>query len=136
MLTRMSWEMPADASNVPLCRKAVRLLLEHNSIVDRDVDDAELVLGELCANVIRHAYDCTEGSMEIEMALNDLDLVVSVSDSGRGFDVRDRPLTPTFSASGGMGFFLMEHFADRVCIDSGIGADGSAVTATRRVMRR
>jgi anti-sigma regulatory factor (Ser/Thr protein kinase) len=131
----MTWEMPADASNVPLCRKAVRLLLEHNLISDHDVDDAELVLGELCANVIRHAYEVTAGSMEIQMALNGLDLMVSVSDSGRGFDTRNRPATPMFSASGGMGFFLMEHLSDQVTIDSS-NDKGSAVTATRRVMRR
>ena len=135
MVIRMSWKMPADASNVPLCRKAARLLLEHNLIADHDVDDAELVLGELCSNVIRHAYDTPTGSMEVNMALNDLDLVVSVSDSGRGFDSGNLPSTPMFSASGGMGFFLMEQFSDNVSIDS-INGGGSAVTATRRVMRR
>jgi serine/threonine-protein kinase RsbW len=108
----------------------VRLLLEHNQIVVEDIDDVELIVGELCANVIRHAYDHASGRYAVEAALDGAELCISVSDSGRGFDSAALPEEPQFTAAGGMGFFLMNRFSDRMRFHA-VDGGGSAIVAHR-----
>lgn len=135
MQTRMLWDIPAEAANVSLCRHAVRILLEHNSISETDIDDAELVVGELCSNVVRHAYDARAGRIAVKVELNGLDVCMSVTDTGKGFDSQALPDPPVFTESGGMGFYLMQNFSDNLTIgveDFG----GSAITAMRHVSTR
>jgi serine/threonine-protein kinase RsbW len=108
----------------------VRLLLEHNRIEVEDIDEVELIVGELCANVIRHAYDHSSGRYSVEAALDGSDLCISVSDSGRGFDSAALPDEPQFTAAGGMGFYLMNRFSDRMRFQA-VDGGGSAIVAHR-----
>lgn len=112
-----------------LCRRTVRLLLEHNHVLDRDIDEVELILGELCANVIRHAYGADGGRYSVEVSIEGYLMCLSVSDRGRGFDSEALP-EPSFTEDGGMGLFLMGQFADRIEFHAADGG-GSAVVATR-----
>lgn len=130
MLIRLTWDLPAEASHVSLCRRTVRLLLEHSEILQDDVDDVELILGELCANVVRHAYDHQSGRYTVEAALDGLEFCVAVTDQGRSFDTSRLSGAPQFTEAGGMGFFLMNRFSDRVQIRA-VEGGGSAVLAYR-----
>ena len=114
----------------------MRLLLEHNEISEEDIDDVELILGELCANVIRHAYDATDDSARyvVEAGLNGLELCISVTDRGRGFDSGRLSESPNFTEAGGMGFFLMNSFSDRLSF-RGVEGGGSAIVAYRTLRR-
>lgn len=135
MLIRLTWELPAENAHVPLCRRTVRMLLEHGRVVEEDIDGIELIIGELCANVIRHAYKDPDGRYVVEVALDDMELRLSVTDSGCGFNQADLPPEPRFSEIGGMGFFLISHFADRFEFQAAEGG-GSAITASRTLRRR
>lgn len=135
MLTRMLWDIPAEAANVSLCRRAVRMLLEHNCISENDIDDTELVLGELCSNVVRHAYPSQAGRISVIVELRGLDMLMSVRDTGRGFDVGGLPSPPVFTESGGMGLFLMERLTDHLTIGTE-RLGGTEVSATRRLVNR
>lgn len=130
MLIRLTWDLPAEASHVGLCRRTVRLLLEHGEILQDDVDDVELILGELCANVVRHAYDHRSGRYTVEAALDGLEFCVAVTDQGRGFDSACLPDSPQFTEAGGMGFFLMSRFSDRIQFRA-VEGGGSAIVAYR-----
>jgi serine/threonine-protein kinase RsbW len=131
---RMNWELPADAANVPLCRRFLRVMLEHNCVAVADVDDLEVVLGELCANVIRHAYDTQGGCLSVEIALDGDLFEVAVRDTGRGFDPSQLCADRPFSPDGGMGMYLIETFSSSVQISSA-AALGSEVKAFRRLSR-
>lgn len=134
MLIRLTWDLPAEASHVSLCRRTVRLLLEHNEILQDDVDDVELILGELCANVVRHAYDHRGGRYTVEAALDGVELCVAVTDQGRGFDSARLPDAPHFTEAGGMGFFLMNRFSDRIQFQD-VEGGGSAIVAHRTLRK-
>jgi anti-sigma regulatory factor (Ser/Thr protein kinase) len=131
----MVWEMPAAAENVSLCRRAVRLMLEHNLIEDSDIDDAELVLGELCSNVVRHAYGTQLGAISVRVELDDLEVLMSVKDTGMGFNINSRSAAPVFSENGGIGIFLMERLTDHLRISAEC-FEGSEVTASRHIAKR
>jgi serine/threonine-protein kinase RsbW len=108
------------------------MLLEHYRVCDEDIDDVELLLGEMCSNVIRHAYVCQGGRYTVDLALEGKVLRVTVTDSGRGFSSDQLPDEPAFSEAGGMGLFLMSQFADRVDFRVGDGG-GSRVSVERAV---
>jgi anti-sigma regulatory factor (Ser/Thr protein kinase) len=99
-----------------------------------DIDDVELILGELCANVVRHAYDYQGGRYSVETSLEGLDLCLAVSDNGRGFDAADVSGPPQFTEAGGMGFFLMDRFSDRIHFRA-VPNGGSAIVAHRTLRK-
>ena len=55
MSMKITLEVPEDESLVPMIRQIGRTLLEHWNAAPTDIDDIEVVLGELCSNVLRHA---------------------------------------------------------------------------------
>ena len=76
------------------------------------LDDIAIALTEAVANVVRHAYRNGEaGSFEVEIAVQDTGIAVTVSDEGCGF-------LPNPDSEGiGMGLPLMYSLSDRVDID-------------------
>lgn len=134
MLIRLTWDLPAETAHVALCRRTARMLLEHNHIHEEDIDGIELIIGELCANVIRHAYDMSGGRYSVEVSLDGMDLCLAVIDNGRGFPSPETP-EPRFSETGGMGLFLIGQFADRFDFRM-VEGGGSAVVANRTLRRR
>jgi anti-sigma regulatory factor (Ser/Thr protein kinase) len=135
MLIRLTWDLPAEAAHVALCRRTARMLLEHSDIAEEDIDGIELIVGELCANVIRHAYDIHGGRYSVEVAIDGVELCLSVADSGRGFDSSELSEERQFSETGGMGFYLMSQFAGRIDFRMANGG-GSAIVANRTLRRR
>lgn len=134
MLVRLTWDLPAEATHVVLSRRTARMLLEHHGVLDDDIDAVELILGEMCTNVVRHAYDNHAGRYSVELSLDDNRLKIRVTDQGRGFDGNGRRV-PEFTEAGGMGLFLMSQFADRVDIQPS-ESGGSSVSAFRTVRLR
>jgi anti-sigma regulatory factor (Ser/Thr protein kinase) len=85
----------------------------------RDVEDIGLAVGEALANAIVHGNRCDlEKAVDVVVAVNEYgDLLVSVKDSGCGFDPSRLP-NPTapenLLAPHGRGIFLMQHLMDEV----------------------
>ena len=135
MMVRVTWDLPAISSQVMLSRRSARMLLEHHSICNDDIDAVELVLGEMCANVVRHAYPSSEGRYRVEMELEDACVRVRVSDDGCGFEPNWKTDGSDFDETGGMGLFLASQFSDHLQVESGNG-NGSAICAERRLHHR
>jgi anti-sigma regulatory factor (Ser/Thr protein kinase) len=85
----------------------------------RDVEDIELVIGEALANAIVHGNHCDpEKTVHVVVAVNEHgDLLVSVKDSGSGFDPGRLP-NPTapenLLAPHGRGIFFIRQLMDEV----------------------
>lgn len=130
-MIRLTWDLPAEAEHVRLCRNLVRDTLSHLEIGKREIEDLELAIGELSANVIRHARLSAEGSFLVELEVRDEDAVITVTDLGVGFtpEISDDP-TPT--DSGGLGLWLVGQLTDRLEFQKADGR-GTVVRAVRHL---
>jgi len=129
-MIRLTWDLPAEAEHVRLCRRLVRTTLQHLNIGDREIAELELTIGELCSNVIRHARLSPDKTFLVELEIRDDAAEVSVTDMGIGFTpaLTEEP-TPT--DSGGLGLWLVEQLTDRLEFQRADG-DGTVVRALRR----
>jgi serine/threonine-protein kinase RsbW len=84
-----------------------------------DSDNIGIAIGEALANAIVHGNHCDpRKKVRISVALNEnCDLLVSVKDSGSGFDpsvLPDPIVAENLLAKRGRGLFLIRHFMDQV----------------------
>jgi serine/threonine-protein kinase RsbW len=93
--------LPANAENVALVRHVIAALGEALGLEGAAAGDMKLAVTEACTNVVRHAYEGTRGTLEVEVQRDDEYLVVIVTDQGRG--LRPRP----DSGGAGLGLPLM-----------------------------
>ena len=106
----VSWDVDAsDPSSAAAVRTQFIAFLRR--FVDAEVDlfPAELILGELLANAVEHA----PGPVHVELAWRGDEPVLTVRDSGRGFQPRAALPEDVFSESG-RGLFLISAFARSV----------------------
>jgi serine/threonine-protein kinase RsbW len=71
--------------NVPLVRQAFNGFAEAIGLSPVDVHDISTALSEACNNASLHAYDGSEGPLQVELRASPQKVVVSVRDRGRGF---------------------------------------------------
>jgi len=117
----------ATSENVPLLRHATRAYLEDLGIDEATLNDALLAVTEACSNVVRHAYQDTEGKMTLSGSAADNHVSLVVGDGGRGF-------TPRIDSPGlGIGIPLISALAESVEIRaSAAGGTEVAMTFPRR----
>jgi anti-sigma regulatory factor (Ser/Thr protein kinase) len=114
--------VPAIAENVSALRRAVTDRAERAGADSRVQGDIALAVGEACGNVVQHAYPPGEtGPLVVEASVNDGELVVVVTDMGRG-------CVPRPNSEGlGLGLPLMTSVARHVTITDGEGGRGTEV---------
>lgn len=123
MILKLTLDLPEHQAYIKITRLLGRTLLEYLRVVEKDIDDIEAVVGELCTNVIRHAQS-GEGRFVVVLEYHDDRVVVRVEDTGRGFSFKDiAPIgalrTDTLSEEtrervGGFGLHLVQLLADRL----------------------
>ena len=121
MILKLSMDLPEDQNYMRLTRLLGRTLLEHLQVDGQDVVDLEVMLGELCSNVIRHAHTC-DGRFQVVLEYYADRVVVTVEDKGPGFSFKAIPEVgsrrPDTQAGGervgGFGLQLIEGLADRL----------------------
>src|SRR5687768_7820034 len=126
--------IPADSSFVGVARSLVTTLLERLGLADDDVYDASLVLGEMCSNVVRHAYDEPHQNYDVEVTLAQRRLTITVTDHGRGLN-RLAVAEPTPEQPNGWGLWLIDHLADRVTVTRNTPS-GTSIVAEMELGRR
>ena len=120
----------ADAREATRARIAIRQFLALQADQDRsDLDAAELIVGELVANVIRHA----PGAIGIYVSWKGHEAVLIVSDRGPGVPVVR--CAPDGRATSGRGLFLIQALAREMKIDT-VAGRGSRVVVHLPVHRR
>lgn len=130
MEVRADWSLVrADAKEALRARQGVRSFLSEQADPSSDLAAAELIVGELVANVIRHA----PGPIGIYVAWEDDAAMLVVSDRGRGIPALRA--VPTESCEAGRGLFLVHALARSVSIDT-VQGQGSRVIVKLPVQRR
>ncbi len=120
MILRLALELPEDLAYVRITRTLGRALLDFLQADPSDIDDIEILVGELCANVVRHAQS-HDGKYQVTLEYFSDHVGIIVKDQGPGFQFKDVPLAGTQRADfgggeriGGYGFHLIQSLSDRL----------------------
>ena len=121
MILRLSLDLPEDGEFVRITRELGRTLLEHLRVEEADISDLEILVGELCTNVLRHA-DTTDGRFRVVLEYHADRVELLVEDTGEGFSFKDVPEAGTERPDtlmggeriGGYGMRLVEALADKL----------------------
>jgi anti-sigma regulatory factor (Ser/Thr protein kinase) len=110
--------LPARPENVAVVRHVLGALAEALRLPGDVVEDMRLAVTEACTNVVRHAYEDDEGTIDVIVRPQGDALEVVVADSGRG-------IAPSPDTAGpGFGLALIAALADTLEIERHRG-DGS-----------
>lgn len=137
---RLTLDLPEGKPYLAGLRRTVRSLLESVGVLGQDVDDIEIMLGELATNAVVHAQ---AGSYRVEIEFYGDRVLVTVSDRGQGFPAWHAPspgtLRPDSMASGcaserygGWGLPLVYSIADHVEILPAV-PQGTTIRAIKRL---
>ena len=105
--------LPARAENVAVVRHAVGGLGEVLEVDDQTLSDIKLAVTEACTNVVRHAYEEGEGTIDVVVRPRAEGFEVVISDEGRGMG------TSPDSEGPGLGLPLISALADSVELGPG-----------------
>lgn len=139
MILKLTLDLPEEQAYIKITRLLGRTLLEHLRAREQDIDELELVVGELCANVVRHARS-TENHFTVVLEYHDERVDILVQDNGPGFGTGDvRPVgaeRPDFDGQpariGGYGLHLVELLSDRIEFKHA-DPKGTTVRAEKRI---
>lgn len=140
MILKLSLDLPDDEKHVPVVRRLARSLLRDLGVLEEDLDSVELIIGELCGNVARHARS-DDGLYRLSAAFYHNRVVLTVRDRGPGFTFTEIPATgstrPDTLAGGtrigGYGLFLVEQLSEHVEFER---ADRKGTTVRAQVRLR
>lgn len=135
---RIALDVPEEHSRISFVRKIGRTVLEQHDVATQDIADIEMIMGELCANVTRHARS-EAGFYRVVLEHHETHVVLVVEDSGQGFDPLNLPPIGGTRESedgeqryGGFGLHLIHTLADRVEIKS-VLSQGTMVRTEKRM---
>jgi anti-sigma regulatory factor (Ser/Thr protein kinase) len=104
---------PARAEELRPVRHRLARWLDGVGVLEEDVEQVLLGVGEALANAVEHGSPDTEDVVRFEAALLPDELIVSVSDSGRW-----QPGIQGFFTGRGRGHLLMRALSDDVDVDT------------------
>jgi anti-sigma regulatory factor (Ser/Thr protein kinase) len=125
MILQVSLNLPADPSYVAVVRAISTTAMAQLGVAPENIADAALVIGEVCANVVRHAASTAEGRYTVEICYHAEHIDLLVRDHGQGFRRSQIPV-PTPGRAGGWGLWLVESLADGVVFEP-VDGGGTAV---------
>lgn len=139
-INEMILTFPARSVNEGFARLAAAAFAAQLDPTMDELGDIKTVISEAVTNCIVHAYPDTLGSVRMRCRIYpDGRFEAAVSDSGVGIADIEKAREPMFSTGGaersGMGFTIMESFADSFTVRSRPGR-GTTVRFTKRISPR
>ncbi len=110
MEINLALQLPRDALSIPLVRHLCRQSLQEVGVEPDCSSDIEVALSEACTNALRHSGPGEE--YKVNLSLDERHCVISVEDTGLGFDGQAARSDP--SAEQGRGIELMHSLVDKV----------------------
>ncbi len=138
-MNRMECLFMAHLQNETLARSIVSaFLLPYNPSID-EMMEIKTMVAEAVANAIIHGYEIdNQGMVFLSLDMNEeLELTILVKDEGVGIENIELAKTPLYTSKAhlersGMGFTIMESFADECKVESILGG-GTSVTMKKRL---
>jgi anti-sigma regulatory factor (Ser/Thr protein kinase) len=116
--------VPAEPRVLAPLRQTLRRWLRESDADPHVADDILLACGEVCTNVIQHAYGAKEGPLEISLDVRDGTAEVTIRDQGCW--------RPPSGIHGGYGLPLVQELMESVELMG--GPDGTVVRMRRRAL--
>lgn len=135
----MKLEFLSKGSNEAFARITVAAFASQLDPSIEELADIKTAVSEAVTNCIIHAYDNKQGIIKINAKLQKNEIVIEISDHGKGIeniDVAKEPLyttKPNLERSG-MGFTIMESFMDKMQVESIVGL-GTKVILTKKIKK-
>lgn len=142
-LIAMSFRLPESVQYVAVLRKTAQCFLEGAGVSREDIDDVELMIGELATNAVRHAQSSIY-HVELDLFLDRV--VITVRDEGVGFSNKsieppgERPFDNVYTEEeivpriGGFGLPMVGSVADQLDISPN-QPQGTVVRAEKQLRR-
>ena len=133
--TTVNLDLPIFRASESIVRASFLSFMEGIAVSTDSIMDLQRALGEAVMNCIVHAYPKGNGRIYISMTLQGNELILTVRDTGIGIkDIEQArmALFTTKEGSSGMGFTVMETFADDVDVTSA-PKKGTTVTIKRNL---
>jgi serine/threonine-protein kinase RsbW len=102
--------MPARPEGVAVVRQALAGMADALAFDANVLADMKMAVSEACTNVVVHAYDDTEGVLEVDMLADDTGLTIRVRDYGSG--IQPHPQTSRDVPALGLGLPLIAALSD------------------------
>ncbi len=81
-----AFKLTAEPDNVPVVRRALRMLLQSAAVAPERALDIVLATTEVCANAVLHAYPDGDGVFNVDARLLPNRLEVVIRDNGQGIN--------------------------------------------------
>lgn len=104
--------LPRDSLSIPITRHVAAYAMKELGVWKESVADITLALTEACTNVLDHST--AEDSYEVRVTLDSDKCVITVSDTGEGFDHDREPPRVDPMAESGRGIALMRDLMDKL----------------------
>ncbi len=104
--------LPRDDYGIPLSRHIVRDALREIGVTEECVNDITVAQSEACTNVLDHSGP--GDAYEVNVEISDDRCIISVVDSGHGFDSDLRRQNSDPASERGRGIHLMRALVDEV----------------------
>ena len=135
----MKLEFLSKSNNEAFARISVGAFAAQLDPTIEELADIKTAVSEAVTNSIVHAYDTADGIIKIKCMLYSNEIMIEISDTGKGIENVEIAKQPLYSSKpnmerSGMGFTIMESFMDEVKIESIVGL-GTKITM-RKIIRK
>jgi serine/threonine-protein kinase RsbW len=124
--------MPARADSVAVVRQALAGVADALDFDAAILADMKMAVSEACTNVVVHAYDDSDGLLEVDMTGDQEGLTISVRDHGTGIQPHVNPTREVPAL--GLGLPLIAALSDSFELHGSAG-QGTEVRMTFRYAR-
>ena len=118
LLSEHSFVYPAKNIYVTEVKDKIKQICKDHDFVYKDVNNLLIVVDEICANIVKHAYKDTEGDMEFEIQVRTKGIYLTIVDHGRSFEWK-KFRTPNLNhyvdigKKGGLGLWIIRKLTDK-----------------------
>ena len=133
----MNLEIQSKSCNEAFARITVAAFASQLDPTIEELADIKTAVSEAVTNCIIHAYENRQGIIKINAKLNDKQIIIQISDNGKGIENVDMAKEPLYTTKpnlerSGMGFTIMESFMDNMRVESIVGL-GTKVTLVKTI---
>jgi len=135
----MKLEFISKGTNEAFARITVAAFASQLDPSIEELADIKTAVSEAVTNCIIHAYDKRQGIIKINAKLKDNQIIIHISDNGKGIENVDIAKEPLYTTKpnlerSGMGFTIMESFMDSMKVESIVGL-GTKVTLVKTIKK-
>lgn len=133
----LKMELEARSRNEEFARVAAAAFMARLNPTLEEVDDVKTAVSEAVTNAVIHGYQGNEGTIFMELVVEEQEIAITVKDTGIGITDIKQAMEPMFTTDpegerSGMGFSFMEAFMDQVEVKSEPGK-GTVVTMKKKI---